>query len=319
MNNEHVFTLTDAERAQAHDVAQALVDTPPHLVDEEPWVSASRTLSCRLPRRLRERLREFRQDPGMNGILLLRNLPEGARLAPTPTVPGSVEREATIGGAVISMVSMQLGEVIAYRNEKSGALVQNVVPVPGKESQQSNAGSTPLEMHVENAFHPHRPDFVGLLCVRSDHDRVAGLQVASVRQAAAELSHDARKVLGEPRFATEAPPSFGDPEGGELRHAVLTGDFDDPDVQVDFHATCALDDQAGEALDVLRDAIVSVARTLVLEPGDLALVDNRVTLHGRTHFTPRYDGEDRWLYRTFVHLDHRRSRALRAVDGHVLA
>jgi L-asparagine oxygenase len=215
-------------------------------------------------------------------------------------------------------VSMQLGEVIAYRNEKSGALVQNVVPVPGQETQQSNAGSIQMEMHVENAFHPRRPDYVSLMCVRADHERIAGLQVSCVRRAARELPAEIRELLAEARYTTQAPPSFGRPEDAAARHAVLTGDLADPDVQVDFHATYAHDPDAKNALEVLRDAVVAVAETVVLEPGDLAVVDNRVALHGRTLFTPRYDGMDRWLYRTFVHLDHRRSRALRELDGYVL-
>lgn len=318
MSDGHVFILTESERAEASVTAEALIRTSPGLVDEFPWISASRRLSCRIPVRLRERLREFRRDPGAEGVLLLRNLPMSDELPPTPTGPESVEREATMGAAVISLVSMQLGEIIAYRNEKAGALVQNVVPVPGQEKQQSNAGSTTLEMHVENAFHPRRPDFVALLCVRADHDRTAGLQTASIRQAAASLPPEIRKVLGEPRFATESPPSFGSPQAAMLRHAVLTGDFDDPDIQIDFHSTRPVDDRAREAMDALRDALALVVETFLLEPGDLAVVDNRVTLHGRTFFKPHYDGRDRWLYRTFTHLDHRRSRAMRSVDGHVL-
>jgi alpha-ketoglutarate-dependent taurine dioxygenase len=34
--------------------------------------------------------------------------------------------------------------------------------------------------------------------------------------------------------------------------------------------------------------------------GDLLCIDNRRTVHGRTSFTPRYDGFDRWLQRSFV-------------------
>jgi L-asparagine oxygenase len=48
-------------------------------------------------------------------------------------------------------------------------------------------------------------------------------------------------------------------------------------------------------------------------------VDNRVTVHGRTAFQPRYDGRDRWLQRTFALADLRRSRGYRPNDGYVLA
>jgi L-asparagine oxygenase len=41
-------------------------------------------------------------------------------------------------------------------------------------------------------------------------------------------------------------------------------------------------------------------------------------VHGRTAFTPRYDGRDRWLQRIFSLRDLRRSRDFRPDDGHVL-
>ncbi|GAQ60052.1 L-asparagine oxygenase [Streptomyces scabiei] len=45
---------------------------------------------------------------------------------------------------------------------------------------------------------------------------------------------------------------------------------------------------------------------------------HRITLHGRSAFTPRYDGRDRWLQRTFAFSDLRRSRDHRPGDGTVL-
>ncbi|MFF9021117.1 TauD/TfdA family dioxygenase [Streptomyces eurythermus] len=60
------------------------------------------------------------------------------------------------------------------------------------------------------------------------------------------------------------------------------------------------------------------ALTHRLVPGGLAIVDNSVTTHGRTDFTPRYDGRDRWLQRSFAARDLRRSLPHRPGDGHVL-
>lgn len=318
MNGDCVFTLTESERSEVGLAAEVLTKTPPALVDTDTWISACRAMSCGIPLRICERLREFRRDPGPDGVVLIRNLPVGAEdLPPTPMVAGSVERRATIGASVIGLMSLELGELVAFRNEKAGALVQNVVPVPGQEKQQSNEGSTPLEMHIENAFHPNRPDYVALLCVRSDPGRQAVLQLASVRRAAASLSRHTRTVLSEVRFVTEPPPSFGSTAGG-TPHAVLTGDFDDPDVTIDFNSSRALDAEAAEAVSALRESIESAARPIQFEPGDLAFIDNRITLHGRSYFEPRYDGSDRWLHRTFILLDYRRSRARRRAGGHVI-
>jgi L-asparagine oxygenase len=42
---------------------------------------------------------------------------------------------------------------------------------------------------------------------------------------------------------------------------------------------------------------------VALEAGDLLVVDNAVSVHGRSPFPARYDGTDRWLQRTFVVAD----------------
>jgi L-asparagine oxygenase len=39
---------------------------------------------------------------------------------------------------------------------------------------------------------------------------------------------------------------------------------------------------------------------IVLETGDVLVIDNRKMVHGRSKFTPRYDGTDRFLIRCFA-------------------
>ncbi|MEU6895242.1 TauD/TfdA family dioxygenase [Streptomyces sp. NPDC046557] len=312
------LNLDETERSELGLLADSLAMVEPRLIDDLKWLEEARSLSCRLPVRLREVIRRYRHDPAEDGILILGNLPvDEHRLPDTPTVPESVERIAAAPSSLATLIGLQLGEIIAYRQEKSGALVQNVVPVPGREFSQSNAGSVPLELHVENAFHPYRPDYVGLLCLRNDHTKTAGTLVSSIRRALQLLSEDDKAVLNQPRFVTAPPPSFHAGDATPV-HAVLEGDLADPNVQVDFSATSALDDVAKLAMERLRDAFLEVSTSLVLQSGEMAFVDNRVAIHGRTAFTPRYDGRDRWLHRTFVHLDNRRSRSHRVGNGAVL-
>ncbi len=311
-------TLSELERAEVTMLVEHLLATPPALIDDRGWLDMALLLSSRLPTRLREVIRAYRNDPGPDGTLVLRGLPIDAQNLPlTPMVPESVERESTVPAVVSVLITLNLGEIAAYRDEKSGALVQNVVPVPGKEAAQSNAGSVPLQLHVENAFHPCRPDFVTLLCLRSDRLSSVGTLVSSVRRALNLLDAATLRTLRQNRFVTQRPHSFGN--GGESpAHAVLEGDPADPNATVDFHATKPLDDGAKIALDRLQEAFIESVTAVPLRPGDMVVVDNRIVVHGRSGFTPRYDGYDRWLHRTFAHLDNRRTRAYRRGDGPVL-
>ncbi|MFF1478050.1 TauD/TfdA family dioxygenase [Streptomyces sp. NPDC058301] len=313
-----LLILDDAQRDRIGELVAGLLQTVTGTLDSSAWLEAARAVSVLLPPELRTALRRFRHDAGTDGVLLIRNLPVGTSLPPTPTSPDSVERNPTTAAAAITTAMLQLGEVIAYRNEKGGALVQNVVPVPGREGQQSNAGSVRLEMHSENAFHPNRPDHVGLLCVRDDPTGGARLTTSSVRRAVPLLPDATRRVLSEERFMTEPPPSFGGPGGVTPNHALLRGALEDPDLLVDFAATHPLDERAAGAMTELGDALAASTVAHRLRAGDLAVVDNRLAVHGRTAFTPRYDGTDRWLHRVYTALDYRRSRPDREAGQSVL-
>ncbi|KHD76813.1 TauD/TfdA family dioxygenase [Actinoplanes utahensis] len=318
--SETRFTLSDGERDELAGVARELTQTTPALVDDNKWLAVASRLAARVPTRVRQAIRQFQRDPGIDGVLLLSNLwVDADNLPPTPTRPESVEREATLPAATQALIALSLGEMIAYQKEKDGALVQNVVPVPGRERSQSNAGSADLEMHVENAFHPHRPDYVMLMCLRNDHEDRAALQTSSIRRAFPRIPAEVRDALRAERFETEAPPSFAAAGAGTLRHAVFSGAAEDPDLLVDFNATSALDERGRQAMNVLKEHLAAASRSAVLRPGDLAVLDNRIAAHGRSQFVPRYDGQDRWLHRSFIHLDNRRSLGSRGPNNQVIS
>lgn len=310
--------LGAVDRSAVERLARALTTQAGGWVDDPAWVDAARQAAGDLPASLRRCIREFRRRSGDRGALVLRGLPVDVPAMPnTPRVAGSVQRTATVPAGVLMLVTTELGDPVAFHAEKSGALVQDVVPLPGHENTQANTGSVLLSFHNENAFHPYRPDYVLLLCLRADHERAAGLRVSCVRQVLPRLDLALREALSEPRFVTSAPPSFC-VSGQTDPHPILGGSPDDPDLRVDLAATTPLGGRAADAFARLRDVLAETAQTVYLKPGDLALVDNRVTAHGRTAFRPRYDGADRWLQRTFVAVDIRRSRAHRPCDGYVL-
>lgn len=314
-----VLAVNEADATVVGRIAHELCTVEEGNLDRPAFLATARYLWEELPVALRRTVREFRRDSGPHGMLLLEGLPvDENRLGHTPSVRGSVQRKAEHPASILLLIAHGLGDPAAFRKEKSGAMVQDVVPVPGDENVQGNQGSVLLTFHNENAFHQHRPDFVMLLCLRSDHDSVAGLRVSCIRAAAPMLTEESRQALFREEFITDAPPSFGADGGQAPPHAVLTGAPDDPDVRVDFAATRALTEAGASALTELADLFEQSSSTLRLRPGDLAIVDNRVTVHGRTAFQPRYDGKDRWLQRTFALSDLRRSRDQRPGDGHVL-
>ncbi|NUT48300.1 MAG: clavaminate synthase [Saccharothrix sp.] len=317
---QHRIDLTAAEADQLHVVAEEAVGAPSGAVDDPAWLARVRQLTSHLPVRLTAALRSYRHDAGAAGTLLVTGLPiDQSALPGTPGVAESVQRTATVPAALAVLLGTCLGEIGSYRAEKAGALVHDVVPVPGLEESQSNAGSeSELEFHTENAFHPHRPDYIGLICLREDYEQQARTLVSSIRHALPLLDARDVAVLRSPRFVTAPPPSFH--SGADTRpQPVLTGSPEDPDICVDFAATTPLDAEAAAVLARLRRASLHAASAVVLRAGGMVFLDNRLVLHGRSPFQPRYDGRDRWLHRIYVHLDNRRTRGHREANGAVLS
>ncbi|MFD5035170.1 TauD/TfdA family dioxygenase [Streptomyces sp. NPDC058405] len=308
-------TLTGNDRDLLCQTLKSGIGSDASLIDSEAWLRHASATAQHLPDALYSALREFKRDSRDSGALIVDGFPvETLSVLPTPITYNSVRREVTIEALALMASLSVLGDAVAYEGEKHGALVHDIVPVAGFESTQSNAGSEAFALHIENAFHRYRPDFVLLLCLRQGPDGEARHRLAATRRAVRKLKPEVVKVLFEDRFQTPPPPSFDD-RGRPPSHAVFSGAFDDPDVRVDLAYTTGLDAEAQSALADLSRALGEVSEVIALSPGQLVVIDNRVTLHGRTPFMPLYDGRDRWLLRAFCKADIRASRMARKQDG----
>ncbi len=253
-----------------------------------------------LPHGLHQALAEFARDAGPSGALLVRGVPTGA-VPTTPASPTAPTAKDLTSELILLAVARELGQPVGYRPEHGGALVQNLLPVQATAATQTSTSSAvDLEFHTETAFHPHRPHYLLLSCLRSDG--AAKTYLCSIRELLGELDPEVCRVLFERRFRTRVDESFGGtPEmapGPPV--AVLSGNPDAPVLVFDAELMFGTDPEAAEALTVLRAAAMARRLAVVLEPGDLLVIDNHACIHGRSSFAARYDGTDRWLQRSFV-------------------
>ncbi|HEX3825947.1 MAG TPA: TauD/TfdA family dioxygenase [Sporichthyaceae bacterium] len=255
-----------------------------------------------VPAGLRAFLRNFSANPPRGGVALVRGIEIDA-LPPTPQTRADQSPIGHNTSGNLLLAADMLGSMTGYADEKNGALVHEVHPVRGEESRIENTGSVNFGFHTENAHHPLRPDFLGLLCLRQDHDRIGVTRVSSIRDAVTDLSPTTIDVLRAARFRSLYPTSFVRGDSGErpssAPHPVVTGEAPDYFLRFDLDNTYALDEQAKAALAELNSALDRNRQEVLLEPGDLAVINNHIAAHGRSGFTPRYDGHDRWLRRFY--------------------
>jgi len=259
---------------------------------------------------------DFADNGAPAGAILLKDLPIGT-IPATPATPGDPTGKDNLSEFVLLTVARRLGQPIGYEPEHGGDIVQNLLPTRGDVARQTSTSSgVELEFHTETAFHPHKPRFLLLLCLRGDPQ--AETLLCSISQVMGELPLGVQQVLREPRFRTGIDESFTGTRSDRLGNAmaVLEGTEEAPTFTFDADLMTGLDPEAAEALEALRSVIRAQHIGVALEAGDLLVVDNSLSVHGRSSFAARFDGTDRWLQRTFVVTDlaasatHRRGRVI---------
>nr|QEO73615.1 Dioxygenase TauD/TfdA [uncultured bacterium] len=290
---------------------------------QTPWnalafAQDAATVAESLPLRLREFLTRVRGTQAE--VAIVSGLPVSDDLVSTPTgwdlaaKTGAGQREELM----LLVCASALGDPFAWSDQQSGRMVHDVCPAPGQERSLTSASSEiDLALHTEDVHHPCRGDYVALCCLRNP-DNVG---TTFVRVDNLDIPDDVRRVLSDERFLFFADDSHEDAEldddetfGGRLANrvnttgSVLFGPAEQPylRIDVDFAAAPAGDPAAEKAIETTFASLRGSVERVVLRPGDAVFMDNYRVVHGREPFTPRYDGNDRWLKRVNLIRDVRR-------------
>jgi Fe(II)/alpha-ketoglutarate-dependent arginine beta-hydroxylase len=290
-----------------------------------------------LPLSVRRAINEMRVKEPNSGLCIISGFPvDFERIGQTPTHWKNREQtgQAAQEEFYLVLIGSLLGDVFAWATQQDGRLVHDVLPIREHENDQLGCGSRELLWwHSEDAFHPYRADYLGLMCLRNP-DRVA-TTVSWLEPS--DLDDHLRHVLSQKRFCILPDESHLEKNRGEAatngagtqlenayRHinemrsspskvAVLSGAGNGHYLRLDPYFMPPLDGdpEAQAALDALTHAIAGRLQDVVLEPGDTCIIDNYKAVHGRKSFTARYDGNDRWLKRINVTRDLRKSSEAR--------
>ena len=297
---------------RAEEIAVTLAESPAahRTLDHPELIRLVDTHAAALPAAVRTALRP--PDTAAGATIIGRLPVDDGDLGPTPRDWRHAADPACPASFRLDIAMLLLarcaGEPFGWQGQQSGRLVNNILPTPGHEDEQSGASSTILlSPHTEDAFHPERAHLLLLGCLRNP-DRV-GTTVSSIRQA--ELDSDTRRRLAEPVLPILPDVSYGEDFSAHRPAPVPTvaPGAAGPTLRYD-PAYTPLDDADPEyrcAYGHLGSELERTCHRAVLEPGELLLMDNDVVVHGRVPFTPRYDGTDRWLKRVNIRLARRRA------------
>jgi L-asparagine oxygenase len=265
--------------------------------------------SFTLPEEVRAALLNFSDVGSDTGILVVRGLIVDPDLIDTPLDNRGGHGARTVFAKEMAVLAHMLGSMVAYEAEGNGHLIQDMVPNPKLATTQQSQGSTvELEAHTEQCFSAFKPDYVILGALRGDPE--AHTYAFSGRKIAELMSPEEVAMLRRPLWATTIDESFKpyipNPEAIRGPFAILNGPDDDPYVLIDQDLMHGVTAEAQELLQKVVKVYIENRDGHNLQAGDLLMLDNLRAMHGRSMYTPRFDGKDRFIARGFVVRDRRR-------------
>lgn len=285
------YVLSDTEKANVESVVLSKVPVyRPESFDI--FMLGCRSASEDLP----SGIREWKEQVQATNVGLIRNLPLDLSLPATPNVRHGADDISLLADGVIGTISALFGSLYTIEGKTTGRHIHNIHPIVGDELTQLGSSQVELEWHVEDGFHLARPDWVSLLCLRSD----AEAETKLARAQDLRLPPDILPTLRDCRFKLRIDDSFGDETHATyVTTSILTGPTTDLQIVFDpAYTVCEGDDAA--TLAAVGSAAEEVHQRLSLANGDLLIFNNRRVLHARSAYHPRMDGTDRWLKRGLI-------------------
>lgn len=269
--------------------------------------------SSQIPQRIQTILQNYKEHGSPTGFLLISGVPvDDDAIGQTPLNNTLHMGCRTALAKIQAVFNEYLGEMIAYEAEGFGQLFQDMVPNQALSTSQTSLGSkVELEIHTEQAFSKLRPDFVSLSCLRGDP--AANTCTLHVKQILSQLTHEQQQLLRQPLWNIGIDMSFKmnghEFMDGDVRGPmpIVYGPAEDPFLVFDQDLMVGINTEAHELRKVLVDIYHKHRYEHCLSAGEIIIVDNNRAVHGRSPFTPKFDGTDRFIIRSFVVSDLERS------------
>lgn len=231
------------------------------------------------------------------------------------------DTEATVNAraAALAVHTVLKLETVSYGTENDGELFVNLVVMPGK-GRYSDKSRSGMRGHTDGVSFPLRgeddaedpriapsPDVVTLVGLRNPNDvatTVMALDDVLERMTAEdvfELKKRQFSMNSQLTFSEGMAELLGEPlvAHGE---AVLTDRTEGTYVRYSHKNVMPTDPSAArprQASDNFAAACNAAARGVIIKPGDVLVVSNRLGLHGRAEPGKEVGGRTRWLLRTY--------------------
>jgi L-asparagine oxygenase len=177
-------------------------------------------------------------------------------------------------------------------------------------------GCVELEIHTEQAFSELRPDTISLACLRGDSN--AYTYLLPVERVIENVSDEDIETLQKPLWKIGVDLSFRSSIDDTVRGPIPILYKEEKGWRFVFDQDLMIGTtpEATRLIQTIVDIYYAHRTSLCLEPGDILVIDNNRVVHGRSAFTPKFNGYDRFLVRCFGVNDLSKSEHARS--GHMI-
>ena len=195
----------------------------------------------------------------------------------------------------LASLAYYLGYPVSNINHKNGRIVHDIYPIAEDKKKQigSNAEQF-LFWHTENAHENPLPSYIALFCLRGDLNAetfMANLHIAPI-------SKEEREILGKEIYIISSDLSHI--EKNETCCSIYSEKNGYPCYRFGPLYTKVENEDAVKILNNLISYCDDNKYGIILEKGDLLLINNRICCHARSIFKSNYDGNDRWIQRVII-------------------
>ncbi|MBD2820070.1 TauD/TfdA family dioxygenase [Xenorhabdus sp. 42] len=296
---------------------KALID---HILFDEKldnqyrFLEKSSIFAQELPRSIREEFYRFKRDEEYAAIHVKDNLVLINGPGPTPNRLIELDDGYKINDAqiLLGLYGSLLGEGIGFTSQRNGNIYNNIIPFEElkKVSNLSSGSDKDFKFHVEDAFHPARAEFLGLVCMRNEEKVPTTVSCID----GIELTDQEIDLLFQNRFnISHNAIHLTSNVINEENQAILFGAKEKPYVRINT-ANLNLDENSPEEINAVNKLIELLGKNkkeVVLNSSDCIFVDNFRCVHARDAYKPLFGEKARWLIRAVFTTDLKKSRGMR--------
>jgi len=288
------------------------------------YCSQLKDLSLEIPERIQTEFMKFKKNRLIPGILVLKGISlESSEIPRTPLTNNEKIGEKTMLAKIQGLFMNLIAEMIAYEAEGYGRLFQDIIPVESCKGTQTSLGSTELEIHTEQAFSKLKPDILCLACLKGDLD--AYTHLLPIETIVSKINFREYCLLRKPLWKTGVDLSFklngtefleGDVRGPL---SIINGSALHPELIFDQDLMTGISEESEDMIQRIIDIYYKHRISYNLVQGDILFINNNRALHGRSSFSPKYDGNDRFLIRCFGTYHYAKSEYARPNHSRVVS